>query len=104
MSDTDSWIAHTNELVARSQADRAVSADARNRVEQLMDKCATTMMNHWNTVNAALTDRVRDYIEARNKLQTQLAKVNALNLPDCFVAYRQDISMAVRVMTSPLRL
>jgi len=33
------------------------------------------MVNQWNIVNAAFSDRIREYIKARTDLETHLAKV-----------------------------
>ena len=46
------------------------------RIEQLLNKCATAMVSQWNSVNNAFTDRIREYMDAKNKLQTHLSRVS----------------------------
>lgn len=75
MSVPDSWAKFSNDNIQRSQSERAASRDNRNRIEQLLNKCATAMVNQWNTVNNAFSDRIKEYMDARNKLQTHLSRV-----------------------------
>jgi len=75
MSVPDSWAKFSNDNIQRSQAERAASKDNRNRIEQLLNKCATAMVNQWNAVNNAFTDRIKEYMDAKHKLQTHLSKV-----------------------------
>jgi len=37
------------------------------------------MVHQWNIVNAAFSDRIREYIKARTDLETHLAKVRTRN-------------------------
>lgn len=71
----DSWAKFSNDNIQRSQSERAGSKDTRNRIEQLLNKCATAMINQWNSVNNAFTDRIKDYMDAKHKLQTHLSRV-----------------------------
>lgn len=71
----ESWAKFSNDNVQRSQSERAASKDNRNRIEQLLNKCATAMVNQWNGVNNAFTDRIKEYTDAKNKLQTHLSRV-----------------------------
>lgn len=71
----ESWAKFSNDNVQRSQSERAASRDNRNRIEQLLNKCATAMVNQWNSVNNSFTDRIREYMDAKNKLQTHLSRV-----------------------------
>lgn len=71
----ESWAKFSNDNIQRSQSERAASKDARNKIEQLLNKCATAMINQWNAVNNAFTDRIKEYMDAKHKLQTHLSKV-----------------------------
>lgn len=71
----ETWSKFSNNNIQRSQAERAASKDNRNKIEQLLNKCAQAMVNQWNSVNQALSDRCREYMDAKNRLQTHLAKV-----------------------------
>ena len=71
----ETWAKFSNDNVQRSQAERAASNDMRSRIEQLLNRCAEAMVNQWNGVNNAFTDRIREYMDAKHKLQTHLAKV-----------------------------
>jgi len=41
----------------------------------MLCKTASEMVHQWNVVNAAFSDRIREYIKARTDLETHLAKV-----------------------------
>jgi len=71
----ETWARFSNNNIERSQSERAASKDMRNKIESLLNKCATAMLNQWNTVNNAFTDRIKEYMDAKNKLQTHLSKV-----------------------------
>lgn len=72
----ESWAKYSNNNIQRSQSERAASTDKRNQIEQLLNKCHTAMINQWNTVKNALTDRIRECMDAKNKLQTNLSQVS----------------------------
>jgi len=71
----ESWARFSNNNIQRSQSERAAAKDMRNKIETLLNRCATAMQNQWNTVNNAFTDRIREYMDAKNRLQTHLSKV-----------------------------
>lgn len=71
----ESWAHFSNNNIQRSQSERAASKDVRNKIEELLNKCATAMVNQWNSVNNAFTDRIKEYMDSKHKLQTHLAKV-----------------------------
>lgn len=71
----ETWAKFSNDNIQRSQSERAGSRDVRNRIEQLLNKCATAMVNQWNAVNNAFTGRIKEYMDAKNKLQTHLSQV-----------------------------
>nr|WLD15746.1 tektin 3/5A [Platynereis dumerilii] len=71
----DTWAKFSNDNIQKSQSERAASRDNRNRIESLLNRCAEAMVNQWNAVNNAFTDRIRDYMDAKHKLQTHLSQV-----------------------------
>jgi tektin-3 len=71
----ETWAKFTNDNIQRSQSERAASKDMRDAIEQLLNKCATAMVNQWNSVNNAFTDRIKEYMDAKHRLQTHLSKV-----------------------------
>jgi hypothetical protein len=50
----------------------------RNEIESVLNSCANEMWQEWNAVNVALTQRMQESTDARNKLQTHLSKVFVL--------------------------
>ena len=72
----DSWAKFSNDNIQRSQSERTASKDVRNRIEQLLNKCATAMVNKWNTVNTAFTNRMKEYMDAKHTLQNHLSNVS----------------------------
>ncbi len=72
----ESWAKFSNDNIQRSQSERAGSRDVRNRIEQLLNKCATAMVNQWNAVNNTFTDRLKEYMDAKHNLQTHLSQVH----------------------------
>jgi len=69
----------------------------RDLIDQLLCKTATEMVNQWNIVNAAFSDRIREYIKARTDLETHLAKVRTSIQPHS--AFR-DYLMIMLMTTS----
>jgi tektin-3 len=71
----ETWAKFSDANIRRSQSERQASRDIRNDVEQLCNNVTTAMMNDWNAVNTAFADRIKEYMDARNQLQTHLSKV-----------------------------
>lgn len=71
----ETWAKFSNDNIQRSQSERAATRDCCNRIEALLNKCATAMLNQWNAVNNGFTDRLREYMDAKHNLQTHLSKV-----------------------------
>lgn len=71
----ESWARFSNNNIQRSQSERAASKDTRIKIEALLNKCATAMINQWNNVNSAFTDRIKEYMDAKHKLQTDRKSV-----------------------------
>lgn len=42
-----------------------------------MSDCSASLFRQWNVVNAAFSDRIRDYMDAKHKLEVHLSKVSA---------------------------
>lgn len=70
----ETWAKFSHDNVARSQAERKASKDVRDQIEALLNECASAMMNQWNAVNSAFSDRIKEYVDAKNKLQNALSK------------------------------
>lgn len=75
LSVPETWCMFTNNNIKRSQAERATSKHLRNEIDTVLNTCCNDMWHQWNSTNQALTDRIKETIDARNKLQTHLSKV-----------------------------
>ena len=73
----DTWAKFSDNNIRRSQSERLASRDIRNNIEQLCNNVSSALMNEWNSVNQAFADRIKEYNEARNQLQTHLSKVRS---------------------------
>ncbi|XP_067673209.1 tektin-3-like isoform X2 [Haliotis asinina] len=71
----ETWAKFSNDNIQRSQSERAASKQLRNEIESVLNSCANEMWQEWNAVNVALTQRMQETTDARNKLQTHLSKV-----------------------------
>jgi len=71
----ETWIQFSENNIRRSQSERAASRDIRGQVDQLVQGIMTSVAGEWNTVNSAFSDRIAEYVDARNKIQAHLAKV-----------------------------
>jgi len=71
----DTWIQYSETNIRRSQNERAASRDIRAQIDQLVQSVMASIANEWNAVNSAFSDRIAEYIDARNKIQAHLAKV-----------------------------
>lgn len=74
MSVPDTWIQFSETNIRRSQSERAASRDIRAQIDQLIHSVTTSIASEWNAVNGAFSDRVAEYVDARNKIQAHLAK------------------------------
>ncbi|NXW86720.1 TEKT3 protein, partial [Alopecoenas beccarii] len=70
----ESWAKFTDDNILRSQSERAASAKLRDDIENLLVVTANEMWRQFNTVNVAFTNRIAETADAKNKLQTHLAK------------------------------
>jgi len=71
----ESWIEFSERNIRRSQSERAASRDIRGQIDQLIQSVTTSIASEWNGVNSAFSDRIAEYIDARNKIQAHLSKV-----------------------------
>uniref|UniRef100_A0A4W5R5X9 Tektin n=1 Tax=Hucho hucho TaxID=62062 RepID=A0A4W5R5X9_9TELE len=70
----DSWSKFTDDNILHSQSERAVSHKLRDVIEILLNATSNEMWKHFNTVNVAFTNRMSETADAKNSLQTHLAK------------------------------
>lgn len=75
LSVPESWAQFSNNNIQRSQSERAASKNMRNEIESVLNSSANEMWQEWNSVNVALTQRMQESTDARNRLQTHLSKV-----------------------------
>ncbi|KAM9006143.1 tektin-3 isoform X2 [Sarcophilus harrisii] len=70
----ESWAKFTDDNILHSHSERAASSKLRNDIENLMGVTANEMWNQFNAVNVALTNRIAETGDAKNKIQGHLAK------------------------------
>ena len=78
VSDPKSWERNTNEKILRSQDMRKQSETVRNSLQLLLQRSSEGLLNQWRIVNAAFSDRIKEYMEAKDRLQAHIAKVHHL--------------------------
>lgn len=76
LSVPETWNQHVNDIVNRSRSERAVSRKLREEIGTSLAQIAQYLSDHWNDVNAALAERIREVTEARNQLQASLGHVS----------------------------
>lgn len=74
----ETWLKFTNDNIERSRSERKASSDLRALAKETLDNCAAALLHQWHATNDALTERVRQYTEAKHKLQNHLSKVYEL--------------------------
>ncbi|CAK9827925.1 TEKT3 [Anthophora retusa] len=74
-SEQDAWMDATNRIIKKSQMERNKSCQLRGNAEALMNKIAQEMWEAWNNTNNALAHRSSELVEAKNKLQQHLQRV-----------------------------
>ncbi|XP_053158680.1 tektin-3 [Hemicordylus capensis] len=70
----ESWAKFTDDNILRSQSERAASSKLRDDIETLLVVTANEMWNQFNKANVAFTNRISETADAKNKIQTYLAK------------------------------
>lgn len=76
----ESWSRFTDDNILRSQSERAASHKLRDEIEVLMNATSGEMWNQFNCVNVAFSNRTSETADAKNSLQTHLAKVFPLSV------------------------
>lgn len=54
---------------------RAASRGVRDSIQQLLQKQAEALTKQWEATNHAFSMRLREYMDAKHKLETHLARV-----------------------------
>ncbi|XP_034414099.1 tektin-3 [Cyclopterus lumpus] len=70
----DSWSKFTDDNILLSQSGRAASQKLRDEIEILLSTTSNEMWNQFNNANVAFTNRISETADAKNSLQTHLAK------------------------------
>ncbi|CAH2292081.1 tektin-3 [Pelobates cultripes] len=70
----ESWAKFSDDNILRSQSERAASAKLREDVENLLNVTSNEMWSQFNQVNVMFTNRISETADAKNKLQSHLAK------------------------------
>ncbi|ESN98160.1 hypothetical protein HELRODRAFT_187311 [Helobdella robusta] len=68
------WAQFSADNIRRSRAERLRSRDIRKSIEGLCNGVMDEVNDQWNRVNDALEDRLKEYADAKNKLQYNLTK------------------------------
>ncbi|XP_061562564.1 tektin-3 [Phycodurus eques] len=98
----ESWSKFTDDNVLRSQGQRAASRKLRDEIEALLNGISSEMWSQFNNVNVSFTSRVAQTADARNSLQTHLAKT----LQEIFQTEMliESLKKALRDKESPLKV
>ncbi|XP_076682904.1 tektin-3 isoform X2 [Andrena cerasifolii] len=75
VSEQETWMEAANRIVQKSQSERNRSCQLRTDAEVLVSKVAQEMWDAWSNTNNALAYRSSELLEAKNKLQQHLQKV-----------------------------
>ncbi|XP_042300065.1 tektin-3-like, partial [Sceloporus undulatus] len=70
----ESWAKFTDDNILRSQSERFATAKLRTDIETVLVVTANEMWNQFNKANVAFTNRISETADAKNKIQTLLAK------------------------------
>ena len=75
VSEQETWMEAANRIVQKSQSERNRSCQLRTDAEVLVSKVAQEIWDAWSNTNNALAYRSSELLEAKNKLQQHLQKV-----------------------------
>uniref|UniRef100_A0A8C4Q4P7 Tektin n=1 Tax=Eptatretus burgeri TaxID=7764 RepID=A0A8C4Q4P7_EPTBU len=70
----ESWAKSTEQNITRSQSERAASLQQRRAAEELLKFTPEDLWRKFITVNATFKARIRDVMEARDKLQVNMSQ------------------------------
>lgn len=76
MSVPEKWTEHTSANLKRSQAERAASRSIREAIEHCLGATFSRIRDLWSSTNACLSQRIQETMEAKNRIQVQLEKIN----------------------------
>ncbi|XP_018600977.2 tektin-3 [Scleropages formosus] len=98
----DSWSNFTDNNILRSLSERASSHKLRDEIEILLNSTSADMWSQFNTVNVAFTKRISETVDAKNNMQTHLAKT----LQEIFQTETliEALKKAIREKESPLKV
>ncbi|EEB14322.1 Tektin-3, putative [Pediculus humanus corporis] len=71
----ETWIEFSNQNIQKSQAERAKSAQIRTDTDNIINAHANDCWNAWTSTNAALERRANEMLDAKQKLQMHLHKI-----------------------------
>ncbi|XP_072339265.1 tektin-3 [Scyliorhinus torazame] len=98
----ESWAKYTDNNILRSQSERAASTQLRYDIENLLNSTSSEMWNQFNTLNVSFTNRISEIAEAKNKLQTHLAKTLQVIFQTELTI--ESIKRAIRDKEAPLKV
>lgn len=75
VTEAESWIEASNNLVKKSQTEREKSNQLRSDIEIAINAVGHEMWEAWGNTNNALARRAAEMLEAKEKLQIHLHKV-----------------------------
>ncbi|XP_053708787.1 tektin-3 [Synchiropus splendidus] len=98
----DSWSKFTDDNILLSQSQRASSHKLRDEIEILLNTTSNEMWNQFNNVNVAFTNRISETGDAKNSLQSHLAKT----LQEIFQTEMliESVKKALRDKEGPLKV
>ncbi|KAM7370534.1 hypothetical protein PAMP_010070 [Pampus punctatissimus] len=98
----DSWSKFTDDNILHSQSERAASHKLRDEIEILLNTTSNEMWNQFNNVNVAFTNRISETADAKNSLQTHLAKtLQEIYQTEMLI---ESLKKALRDKESPLKV
>jgi len=83
ISSPETWTEQSDNLIKKSMDCRSSSKEYRDQLCQLLADSASSLARQWNIVNVAFTDRIRDYLDAKHKLEIHLSKANTFTSGYC---------------------
>ncbi|XP_035257989.1 tektin-3 [Anguilla anguilla] len=98
----ESWCRFTDGNILHSQSERANSHKLRDEIEILLNATSNEMWNQFNAVNVAFANRMSETADAKNSLQTHLAKT----LQEIFQTEMliESLKKAIRDKENPLKV
>ena len=75
MSVPESWAKFSNDNILRSQRERNASKGLRGDIDSTLQETSNDMWTQNNAVNVAFSGRIAETMDARNSLQSHLARV-----------------------------